>query len=85
MCRHTTPVESRIEINFSSSETAKAVLQALSPDNKDVPDGIDIQTMGEQQKLTVLVKTNNVGSMVATLEDIFQCIQAAETTLKEVI
>jgi tRNA threonylcarbamoyladenosine modification (KEOPS) complex Pcc1 subunit len=85
MCRLTTPIESRLEINFSSSETAKAVLQALSPDNKDVPNGIDIQTMGEQQKLTVLVKTNNVGSMVATLEDIFQCIQAAETTLKEVI
>ncbi len=85
MCRLTTPVESRIEINFSSSETAKAVLQALSPDNKDVPNGIDIQTMGEQQRLTVLVKTNNVGSMVATLEDIFQCIQAAETTLNEVI
>ncbi|NIU83576.1 MAG: hypothetical protein GWN64_08925 [Candidatus Thorarchaeota archaeon] len=85
MCRLTTPVESRIEINFSSSETAKAVLQALSPDNKDVPNGIDIRTMGEHQKLTVLVKTNNVGSMVATLEDVFQCIQAAETTLKEVI
>ena len=85
MCRPTTPVESRIEINFSSSETAKAVLQALSPDNKDVPNGIDIQTMVERLKLTVLVKTNNVGSMVATLEDLFQCIQAAETTLNEVI
>lgn len=85
MCRLTTPVESKIEIYFNSSETAKAVLNALSPDNKDAPKGIDIQTIGEQHKLTVLVKTNNVGSMVVTLEDIFQCIQAAETTLKEVI
>ena len=85
MCRLTTPVEAKIEINFDSKEASKAVFLALSPDNQDVPKGIDIHTVGEQNKLIVIVKTNNVGSMIATLEDIFQCVQAAETALKEVM
>jgi tRNA threonylcarbamoyladenosine modification (KEOPS) complex Pcc1 subunit len=48
-----------------------------------MPEGIKIQITEKKGELELIVKTKDVGSMIATLEDIFQCIQAAEITIKE--
>lgn len=66
-----------------SRETAKAVFLAISPDNHNMPEGIKILITKKKGELELIVKTKDVGSMIATLEDIFQCIQAAEITIKE--
>lgn len=73
-----------IEINYLEIDTANAIQKAITPDNLIVPDGMHIITMVQGSVLEIEVHTNrSIGSLVATLDDMLSCIQAAERAIEE--
>jgi hypothetical protein len=62
---------------------AKTILLSISPDNEKTPPGIEILTKVEGNKLRLkIICEKNIGSLIATLDDLLQCLQIAETTLE---
>ena len=77
--------EAEIRIHYESSSFARAVRNALSPDDK-VPDSqMIVSTKALGQILSIQVKScEKIETMQMTVQDIFRCIQATETSLKKI-
>lgn len=74
-----------IQIDYGSQEKAVTVQKAITPDNLEVPDGMHIITLVQGSVLEIEVHSDrSIGSLVATLDDMLSCIQAAEKTIEEV-
>ena len=74
--------EARIRLRYEDEATAKAVHEAISPDNYQAPEGIDVQAVREGATLRRWVKTKRLRSLLPTLDDLLACIQAAERALE---
>jgi hypothetical protein len=73
-----------IEIDYGEANTAKAIQKAINPDNLGVPDGMHIITVVQGSVLEIEVYTDrSTGSLIATLDDMLSCIQAAERAIEE--
>jgi tRNA threonylcarbamoyladenosine modification (KEOPS) complex Pcc1 subunit len=80
-----TKSSTRIQINYSDEKTAKAIQKAITPDNIELPDGMHIMVLVNDNTLEIEVfSERSIGSLVATLDDLLSCVQAAEKTLEEV-
>ena len=69
-------------IQYADQETAGAILRAITPDNYQAPEGITLEAkaVGGELRITVTCE-KGVGSLLATLNDVLQCVQAAEKAL----
>jgi len=77
--------ETEIRIRYASPSFAKAVKNALSPDDKVPNSQMIVSTNTQGQILTVQVKgCERIETMQLTVQDIFRCIQATETSLKKI-
>ncbi len=75
-----------IEIDYGEANTAKASQKAITPDNMTVPDGMHIITLVNGTVLEIEVHTDrSIGSLVATLDDMLSCIQAAERAIEDAL
>lgn len=74
--------EAKITIRYSDMEIANAVLEAIGPDNCQVPEGIAIEAalIGSVLNLEILC-AKGVGSFITTLDDLLACISAAEKAI----
>ena len=71
-----------LTFTYVSPQAACAIMEATEPDNVQAPPGIEIDAAVEGSTLTVKVTcSRGVGSLVATLDDLVSCIQAAEQAL----
>ncbi|MFP3951492.1 MAG: KEOPS complex subunit Pcc1 [Candidatus Bathyarchaeia archaeon] len=84
MCRETPKSETNIVIDYISEEIAKSILESISPDNIDSPEGIIIEAETDKGSLKVRILCNGLGELVGTLDDLLSCVQAAEEAIKEV-
>jgi hypothetical protein len=74
-----------IEIIYSDAETARFILEAISPDNLQAPQGIMIEARVEGSILKVIVScVRGVGSLTSTVDDLLSCVQAAEKAISGV-
>ena len=79
-----TPSSTKITIRYADQRTAEAILRAVEPDNLTVPDGIEIEAEAVGGLVTINVDCRRgIGSLVATLDDLLSCIQAAEAAISE--
>jgi hypothetical protein len=63
---------------------AKSVMQALAPDNKLAGNGMQIRATAKGRRLNVVIKgCERVETLEATVQDIFRCIRAAESSLSK--
>jgi transcription factor Pcc1 len=77
--------EAEIRIRYESSSFARAVRNALSPDDKVPNSQMIVSTNANGQILSVQVKgCEKIETMQLTVQDIFRCIQATETSLKKI-
>ena len=62
--------ETRVKITlpYKDPETASSIRQATMPDNQESPLGVTLKTI----------------TLIATLDDLLSCIQAAEKALHEI-
>ena len=75
-------VEAKATIRYSNMEIANAILEAIGPDNCQIPEGIEIEVtrIGSVLNLEILC-TKGVGSFIITLDDLLACISAAEKAI----
>jgi len=71
-----------IRICYSSSSFAKSVRDALSPDDRATSGTVHVASTVKGPTLCVRVSgADRVETLQATVQDIFRCIHAAETSL----
>ena len=75
-----------IKLDFQSSGTAKRILEAITPDNTPLPDGLTIDCTVEETKLLITIKCNrSINSLGATIEDIMSAIDLSLRTSHSII
>lgn len=74
-----------ISIRYGDADTARFIMEAISPDNVGVPQGVTVEAKTDGCKLRVSVAcSRGVGSLIATVDDLLSCVQAAERAINEV-
>ncbi len=70
-------------ISYDDAETARAVAEAVSPDNFKVPAGLRVKTERRGKKvLTCIACKRPLQTFIATIDDLLFSISTAEKTLK---
>jgi tRNA threonylcarbamoyladenosine modification (KEOPS) complex Pcc1 subunit len=78
--------QTEIRIRYPSSSFARSVKNALSPDDKVTGGAVRISSNTKGKILCVRVAgADRVETLQATLQDIFRCIHAAETSLVKLV
>lgn len=71
-----------VKIRYSSSALAEGVRDALSPDDKETGGKVRVSSNVKGRTLSVRVTgVDRFETLQVTLQDIFRCIHAAETSL----
>ncbi len=69
----------KIELSYLSVREAEAVRQAVSPDNKKVPQGLFIETTKQgKEVLTNIACETTLETFIATLDDLLSAVSVAE-------
>ena len=76
--------ESVVDIRYRDSEIAKAVNKAISPDNLLAYESTKITSSVEGETLRIRVISTKLTTLIATLDDLLSCIQAAESAITEI-
>jgi tRNA threonylcarbamoyladenosine modification (KEOPS) complex Pcc1 subunit len=76
--------ESLIIIRYRGKETARIVDSAISPDNLTTPESTKITTSVNVETLRISVTSTKLPTLIATLDDLLSCIQAAESAIMEI-
>jgi tRNA threonylcarbamoyladenosine modification (KEOPS) complex Pcc1 subunit len=70
-----------IKLDFQSSDVAKRILDAISPDNTPLPSGLTIDCSVKETKLLITIQCErSISSFGATLEDIMSAIDLSLRT-----
>jgi tRNA threonylcarbamoyladenosine modification (KEOPS) complex Pcc1 subunit len=70
-----------INLEFSSSDIAESVLDAISPDNSPLPAGLTIQCTVKKTHLIIeILCERSIESLGATIEDIMSAIDLSLRT-----
>lgn len=78
-------LEAEIVIYYDDAETAKAVAEAVSPDNFKVPPGLSIKTLRRENEVSTFIKCRKkLPTFIATIDDLLFSISTAEKTLKTI-
>jgi len=75
-------VEAELTLRYLNEKTARAVVEAVSPDNYHAPEGLELSVVRRKTDITVRVRCpKGVGSLISTLDDLLSCLAAAEKAL----
>lgn len=78
-------VSATIDIRYRDADTAHFILEAISPDNLQAPQGVTVEANAKGCTLHVSVTcSRGVRSLIATIDDLLSCVQAAERAINEV-
>ncbi len=79
------PISARIELTFDDMETAQIVFHAISPDNKPLPSGLELNSSLESRTIVMEITCyRQLASLLATIDDILRMAALAENTVKNV-
>lgn len=74
--------EAELTLRYPDEETARAVAEAVSPDNYQAPEGMEVSVKRRKTEIDVRIRCpKGVGSLIQTLDDLLSCLAAAEKTL----
>ena len=75
----------QITIHYNDPETAASIRDATAPDNQETPTGVTIDSTVHDATLHITVtSTAGMATLIATVDDLLSCIQAAEKALQEI-
>ncbi len=78
-------LEAEIIIQYDDPTSAKAVAEAVSPDNFKVPPGLLVKTLLNGNAVLTFIKCRKeLPTFIATIDDLLSSISIAEKTLKTV-
>lgn len=72
-------MEARIKLAYNSVREAKAVAEAITPDNFKVPEGLGIKTTRKGKTvLTHIVCETRLETFMSTIDDLLESVSVAE-------
>jgi tRNA threonylcarbamoyladenosine modification (KEOPS) complex Pcc1 subunit len=75
-------LQATITLEYPDPRTAEAVANAVSPDNFKTPPGLAVKTKRNgTQVLTEISAETKIATLIATLDDLLECVSTAEKTL----
>ena len=78
-------LEATITLEYADAKLAKAVANALSPDNFKTPPKLTVKTFAEQKKVVTQIKCDSkLATFTATLDDLLSSATTAEKALEAV-
>jgi tRNA threonylcarbamoyladenosine modification (KEOPS) complex Pcc1 subunit len=78
-------MKAAIDLELSSSEAAKRILNAISPDNSPLPSGLAIECHVRKNHLIIEIRCErSVESLGSTIEDIMSAIDLSLRTSESV-
>ncbi len=76
-------LEAKITLGYPDQKTAKAVAQAVSPDNFKTPFGLQIKTIQEDTQVVTQIRCESkLVTFTATIDDLLSSVSTAEKMLK---
>jgi tRNA threonylcarbamoyladenosine modification (KEOPS) complex Pcc1 subunit len=83
LSQSTSKSDATVTIEYVDQRTAEAILRAIEPDNLTTT-GVEIEAEAREGVVTINVECmRGIGSLVATIDDLLSCIQAAEAAIGE--
>ncbi len=78
-------MEATISLEYADKKLAKAVANAVSPDNFKTPPKLTVKTTLNQRKvITVIQCESKLATFTATIDDLLFCATTAEKAVKAV-
>lgn len=78
-------MEATVTLEYTDEKTAKAIAQAVSPDNFKTPIGLQVKTGREDKKvITQIQYEGKLVTFIATIDDLLFSVSTAEKTLKTI-
>lgn len=75
-------MQATIQLEYKDEKTAKAVAEAVSPDNLKTPAGLMVKTTLENCTVVTQIKCDGkLATFTATIDDLLFCASTAEKTL----
>ncbi|MEM3628703.1 MAG: KEOPS complex subunit Pcc1 [Candidatus Bathyarchaeia archaeon] len=76
-------MEAEITILYEDEETARAITEAVSPDNNKLPTGLYVRTERRNSTVWTYIKCRKgFKTFIATVDDLLSTISTAEKTLR---
>jgi hypothetical protein len=76
-------LEATITLEYKDEKTAKAVAQAVSPDNFKTPIGLHVETVRENNKVVTQIQCENkLATFTATIDDLLFSVSTAEKAVR---
>lgn len=76
-------LEATIKLEYDDEKTARAVADAISPENLRCPEGVLVKTRREKCCVTTEIKVEGkVSTFIATIDDLLFSVSLVERTLK---
>jgi hypothetical protein len=78
-------LEATLTLEYEDEKIAKAVADAVSPDNFKTPLGLTVKTLRKKGKVTTTIQCQDkLATFTATIDDLLFSATTAEKTLKAV-
>ncbi len=78
-------LEARLTFIYDTEHEAKSVNDAISPDNIEVPIGLNVETARDNCLLSTSVSCDkSIETFIATLDDLLACISVAEQVFRAI-
>ena len=75
-------MEATVTLEYADEKTAKAIAQAVSPDNFKTPIGLQVKTIRENNKVITQIQCEGkLATFTATIDDLLSSASTAEKTL----
>jgi len=74
-------LEAEIKLSYKNEREAEAVAKAVSPDNIEVPSGLQIETVRNGSDVYTKIECQTrLQTLIATIDDLLACVSVAEKT-----
>jgi hypothetical protein len=78
-------LEATVTLEYEDQKTAKAVAEAVSPDNFKTPIGLNIKTERENNKVVTQIECEGkLATFIATIDDLLFSASTAEKTIRSI-
>ncbi|RJS80429.1 KEOPS complex subunit [Candidatus Bathyarchaeota archaeon] len=76
-------MEAEIILKYDNEKYAKAVANAVSPDNFKTPSNLSVKTLCSGKDVVTKIKCKGkLSTLLATIDDLLFCVSTAEKTLE---
>jgi tRNA threonylcarbamoyladenosine modification (KEOPS) complex Pcc1 subunit len=78
-------LEATLTLEYPDEKLAKAVAQAVSPDNFKTPPNLSVKTVLEKNRVVTMIQSEGkLATFTATVDDLLFSATTAEKTLKAI-